>query len=392
MLEKPSRRHFSVRWFRWFFSGENNQAFLAPLSFCPNTWRGLFPAIWLFFPTIAHFLSNLPFKPTILMKIISMLGNLSWEAFAKRFLLAFAVVASLFVADVAASEPASAYPFWAQQDYDVPREPTGRIVCANCHLAEAPAKVEVPQSVKPDTVFEAVVEIPYEEGTQQILGDGSKGPLNVGAVLMLPEGFQVAPSDRIPEELQEKVEGVYFQPYSEDQKNIVLVGPIPGEDYREITFPILSPDPNAQRDIYFGKYAVHLGANRGRGQLYPGGAKSNNNVFKASAGGTITAINEPEYGGYEVTLETGDGETVVDAIQPGPELIVSEGEPVEQGDALTNNPNVGGFGQMDTEVVLQSPARIKGMLAFFAIVVVAQILLVLKKKQVEKVQMAEMNF
>jgi apocytochrome f len=326
------------------------------------------------------------------MKKVSMSGNLSWDAIAKRLVLAIAVVASLFVADVAACAPASAYPFWAQQDYDVPREPTGRIVCANCHLAEAPAKVEVPQSVKPDTVFEAVVEIPYEEGAQQILGDGSKGPLNVGAVLMLPEGFKIAPSERLSEELEEKVEGIYFQPYSEDQQNIVLVGPIPGEDHREITFPVLSPDPNAERDVYFGKYPVYLGANRGRGQLYPGGAKSNNNVFKASAAGTITTINEPEYGGYEVTIETADGDTVVDTIPAGPELIVSEGQQVESEEALTNNPNVGGFGQMDTEIVLQSPARIKGMLAFFAIVVVAQILLILKKKQIEKVQMAEMNF
>ena len=29
-----------------------------------------------------------------------------------------------------------AYPFWAQQNYDSPREATGKIVCANCHLAQ----------------------------------------------------------------------------------------------------------------------------------------------------------------------------------------------------------------------------------------------------------------
>ena len=29
-----------------------------------------------------------------------------------------------------------AYPFWAQQNYDSPREATGKIVCANCHLAK----------------------------------------------------------------------------------------------------------------------------------------------------------------------------------------------------------------------------------------------------------------
>jgi len=53
---------------------------------------------------------------------------------------------------------------------------------------------------------------------------------------------------------------------------------------------------------------------------------------------------------------------------------------------------VGGFGQAETEVVLQSPARVKGLIAFFFTVIFAQVLLVLKKKQFEKVQLAEMNF
>jgi apocytochrome f len=53
---------------------------------------------------------------------------------------------------------------------------------------------------------------------------------------------------------------------------------------------------------------------------------------------------------------------------------------------------VGGFGQGETEIILQNPNRVKGMIAFFFTVTVAQILLVLKKKQFEKVQAAEMNF
>ena len=53
---------------------------------------------------------------------------------------------------------------------------------------------------------------------------------------------------------------------------------------------------------------------------------------------------------------------------------------------------VGGFGQLDKEIVLQNPDRVKGLLAFFFIVTLSQIMLVLKKKQVEKVQAAEMNF
>ena len=48
--------------------------------------------------------------------------------------------------------------------------------------------------------------------------------------------------------------------------------------------------------------------------------------------------------------------------------------------------------QVDAEIVLQNPVRIYGLLAFFAAVALAQIMLVLKKKQIEKVQAAEGNF
>merc|ERR1719247_995954 len=85
-----------------------------------------------------------------------------------------------------------AYPVFAQNAYQNPREATGRIVCANCHLAQKPTEVEVPQAVLPDTVFETVVDIPYDTKAKQITGSGKRGPLNVGAVLILPEGFTLA--------------------------------------------------------------------------------------------------------------------------------------------------------------------------------------------------------
>ena len=59
---------------------------------------------------------------------------------------------------------------------------------------------------------------------------------------------------------------------------------------------------------------------------------------------------------------------------------------------LTSNPNVGGFGQGDAEIVLQDPLRVQGLFFFLASVSLAQIFLVLKKKQFEKVQLSEMNF
>ncbi len=319
------------------------------------------------------------------------------KATIQALFVAIATMTFFFTSDIALPQSAAAYPFWAQQTYpETPREPTGRIVCANCHLAAKPAEVEVPQSVLPDTVFKAVVKIPYDTKLQQVAADGSKVGLNVGAVLMLPEGFKIAPEERIPEELKKEVGDVYFQPYKEGQDNVLLVGPLPGEQYQEIVFPVLSPNPATDKNIHFGKYAIHLGANRGRGQVYPTGEKSNNNVFTASATGTITKIakEEDEYGNvkYQVSIQTDSGKTVVDTIPAGPELIVSEGQAVKAGEALTNNPNVGGFGQDDTEIVLQDPNRVKWMIAFICLVMLAQLMLILKKKQVEKVQAAEMNF
>ena len=81
-----------------------------------------------------------------------------------------------------------------------------------------------------------------------------------------------------------------------------------------------------------------------------------------------------------------------ETIPVGLEVLVNLGDSVEAGAALTNDPNVGGFGQVDAEIVLQNPVRIYGLLAFFAAVALAQIMLVLKKKQIEKVQAAEGNF
>ena len=70
----------------------------------------------------------------------------------KKNLFLVSVFASLFVGT---ATQAVAYPMYAQQGYENPREATGRIVCANCHLAQKPVDIEVPQAVLPNSVFEA---------------------------------------------------------------------------------------------------------------------------------------------------------------------------------------------------------------------------------------------
>jgi apocytochrome f len=69
---------------------------------------------------------------------------------------------------------ATAFPIYAQNAYANPREANGRIVCANCHLAQKPTQIESPSSVLPNSVFEAVVKIPYDLESKQILGSGKK--------------------------------------------------------------------------------------------------------------------------------------------------------------------------------------------------------------------------
>jgi len=289
---------------------------------------------------------------------------------------------------VAGATPTWAYPFYAQQNYASPREATGKIVCANCHLAKKPTRVEVPQAVFPDTVFKAEVEIPYDSSVQQVSGDGSPTGLNVGAVVMLPEGFTLAPQDRLSDELKEETQGIYYTQYSETQPNILLVGPLPGDQHQKIVFPVLSPDPATDSNIHFGKYQLHVGGNRGRGQVTPTGEKTNNNLFAATTTGTVASIETAENGATVITLTTANG-SVTETIPAGPAVTVKVGDAVSAGSPLTADPNVGGFGQVDAEVVLQDPLRIYGMLALFALVALAQILLVLKKRQVEKVQAAE---
>nr|YP_009294027.1 cytochrome f [Hildenbrandia rubra]AOM67269.1 cytochrome f [Hildenbrandia rubra] len=288
--------------------------------------------------------------------------------------------------------PSYGFPIYAQQSYDNPREATGRIVCANCHLAQRPVKIEIPQSVLPNSVFETAIKIPYDQQQQQLLGDGTKGSLNIGAVVILPEGFKLAPKNRISEETRIKNKGVYIQPYSKAKSNILVVGPIPSNAHQEIIFPIIAPDPAQNKNIHFLKYPIYVGGNRGRGQIYPSGDKSNNNAISAATSGQIQSIQSLDNGQLEIKINDINNNTIINLIPSGITARVRIGDFVKQDQPLTIDPNIGGFGQSEAEIVLQSPKRIQGMIVFFFILTVAQIFFVLKKKQFEKVQALEKNF
>jgi len=192
--------------------------------------------------------------------------------------------------------------------------------------------------------------------------------------------------------LKQKNKGVYISPYSSTSENILVVGPILGDKHREIAFPILAPDPAKNPDVKFLKYPIYVGANRGRGQINPNGEKSNNNAVSATTAGLITTVNGDIKTGYEISITGSDGTITNQKVSKGLTIAATEGQVVTKETLITTDPNIGGFGQAETEIVLQNPDRIVGYLVFCLAVVLCQIFLVIKKKQFEKVQAAEMNF
>ena len=289
-------------------------------------------------------------------------------------------------------QESSAYPVFAQQNYSNPRAANGKLACANCHLNQKAIEIEAPQAVLPNSVFEVEIKVPYDTNLKQIGANGQKADLNVGGILILPEGFKLAPKSQIPAEVKAKNKGVFISPYSTEFDNILVVGPIAGKTHQELIFPVVAPDPEKNSDIKYLTYPFYAGGNRGRGQVYPTGEKSNVNVFTATQAGQIAEITKSEKGDSSIQIVSSDGTKTSQVVPTGLELIVKQGDLVKAEQALTKDPNVGGFGQEESEIVLQNPLRIVGYLAFCFSVLVTQITLVLKKKQFEKVQAAELNF
>ena len=289
-------------------------------------------------------------------------------------------------------QESAAYPVFAQQNYSNPRAANGKLACANCHLNEKAIEVEAPQAVLPNSVFEVEIKVPYDTSKKQIGANGKPADLNVGGVLILPNGFKLAPKNQIPEEVKAKNKGVFISPYSTEFDNILVVGPIAGKTHQELIFPVISPDPAKDSNIKYLTYPFYAGGNRGRGQVYPTGEKSNVNVFTAPQAGQISEIATLEKGDSSVVIVGSDGTKVSTTVPAGLNLLVKQGDVVKADQALNADPNVGGFGQEESEIVLQDPSRIIGYLAFCFSVLLTQITLVLKKKQFEKVQAAELNF
>jgi apocytochrome f len=309
--------------------------------------------------------------------------------FIKNILLNVTILGLFFGLSI---ENANAYPVFAQQNYSNPRAANGKLACANCHLNQKAIEIEAPQAVLPNSVFEVTVKVPYDTTKQQIGANGKSADLNVGGILILPKGFKLAPKNQISAEIKAKNKGVFYSPYSTELDNILVVGPIAGKTHQELTFPVISPDPEKNSDVKYLTYPIYAGGNRGRGQVYPTGEKSNVNIFGATQAGEISEITTSEKGESKITIVNTSGVKTEQLVPAGLKLIVKTGQVVKSEQALNIDPNAGGFGQEESEIVLQNPIRIIGYLAFCFCVLLTQVFLILKKKQFEKVQAAELNF
>jgi apocytochrome f len=309
--------------------------------------------------------------------------------FFKSLLFTLALAVNIFGFSV---EKSDAYPVFAQQNYSNPRAANGKLACANCHLNQKAIEVEAPQAVLPNSVFEVEIKVPYDTTKQQVGSNGKQADLNVGGILILPKGFKLAAKNQISDEIKAKNKGVFISPYSTEFDNILVVGPIAGKTHQKLIFPVVSPDPEKDSDIKYLTYPVYAGGNRGRGQVYPTGEKSNVNVFGAIQTGQIAEINTSEKGDSNVVIVNVNGTKTSQIIPAGLNLVVKVGDIVKTEQSLNLDPNVGGFGQEEIEIVLQNPLRIVGYLAFCFCALLTQVLLILKKKQFEKVQAAELNF
>jgi len=187
------------------------------------------------------------------------------------------------------------------------------------------------------------------------------------------------------------MKGLSWSPYSKELPNSYVVGPLPGKQYENMILPVLAPIPDG-KEIRFGKADFQIGVNRGRGQVYPDGKLTNDNVYVAQAAGGVKSIEEKtgENGGkfYTISIEQKNGVETYE-IGAGADIVVEVGDRVEKDTQLTTNPNVGGFAQDERDIILQDINRVSAGQALSISFFVAQLTFVLKKKQFEKVQMAE---
>jgi apocytochrome f len=160
--------------------------------------------------------------------------------------------------------------YFAQSLFSLPRDATGKIVCSNCHLQSASVDFTGPQRLfirglreKPTSIFRAI------RSNAQLRSDGTIGPLQVGMVLVVGEGITI--------------QSPGWLDWSATLAGALVLGPSSSRSTAGQTISLnIQTHQISTRSLY-------LGANRGRGQLYPDGSPSNLSLRKAEVPGPCLA-------------------------------------------------------------------------------------------------------
>ena len=199
---------------------------------------------------------------------------------------------------------------------------------------------------------------------------GILSAMKVGVVLSFPNDITVL-----------GLANVQWEPWRTDG-TAVAAGPISAAEYS--TIPVAF---KANANALPGSVTVYLGANRGRGQAYPNGAVLEFQCSSLSATGVVP-------GRSFIAKRLGIACWVWATAWRQPFQLVGPGhvngnrclspERCEEGGVLDVVMNVGGFGQTEEQLVVQSETRVYAGLAFMLLGTITQVALCLKKKQYER--------
>jgi apocytochrome f len=279
------------------------------------------------------------------------------------------------------------YPIFAQNAFTTARDSTGKIVCANCHLSASTLHIEVPQSVSSSTVMTLRLTIPAALSSKQLTSSASwLAHSNLGCVLLVPDGFTLAPGTRLRGSEKLLTEGIYLQPFNYNCNNTIVVGPIDCSALRSacsLDFPILSRSKGRCSTSYCPGtcYSVFGGANVGRGQFYPTGDSSNTLRATRSASlnlrlmGTRTGLGKLFSRALGATKRAALTACRLKTAASASDTIFSRSYPA----ARTS----GGFGQQESTLVVQRGARLKSILNISLGIGLSQNSAVCKKRQFE---------
>jgi apocytochrome f len=280
------------------------------------------------------------------------------------------------------------YPIFAQNAFTTARESTGKIVCANCHLSSSEVHMDVPQSVSAACVFTVRLTLPSAISSKQIGGTGSFGGVNVGSVVLMPDGFTIAPGTRLRGAEKLLSEGIFIQPFNSTCNNVVVVGPLDSAALRAaglLDFPILSRSNTRCCSTSYCPgtcYSLFGGANSGRGQFYPTG-DSSNTVRSDFAGLSLRRVLVSStcscFTQFSNVPGSSQRQSNRSGLAPGRSLGAQRTQlATGLGSALG-----GGFGQQESTLVLQRAERLKAILNFSLSVSLSQYSSVSKKRQFE---------